>query len=94
MSESASNSTTRFELRDIETTSDGGVFPVMRVRYRRPADEPGVCPFCESDDDIEFVDEIGPGGQWRKRRYECGCGAYGDSIWTWPAGYTECDHDG
>lgn len=78
--------TRRVELDDVAIEDDGEIRPVTRIRYRRHADDPGTCPFCRSDEDVEFVDEIGPGAEWRKSRFECECGAYGESVWTIRAG--------
>lgn len=62
---------------------------IPRVKYLRPAGSVGECPFCLSDENVEFVDEVGVGGTYRKQRFECECGAYGDGDWFWEAGTIE-----
>ena len=78
--------TERLELDDIEITDDGSLLEVTRVHYQRYTDRAGFCPFCQSKDGVEFVDEVGPGGTYRKQRFECECGAFGEGVWTWKAG--------
>jgi len=57
---------------------------VVRTFYHRRSDEDGVCPFCGAEAD--WIDKTGPGGTFRKMRYECECGAHGVDMWTWEAG--------
>ena len=85
--------TERHELGDIEVDDNHECYDVIRVEYIRKADERDICPFCESGENVEWVDEIGLGGEWRKARYECDCGAHGESYWTWRAGTMEADED-
>jgi hypothetical protein len=69
---------------DIACLDDGSIIDVIRVHYHREADESGVCPFCRSADNVEFVREIRC--ESAKSRFECECGAFGEKIWTWKAG--------
>lgn len=74
------------EHKDFEITDDCDLVDVIHVHYHRYADKTGVCPFCQSEDGVEFVDEVGTGGTYRKQRFECICGAFGEGLWTWKAG--------